>query len=95
VLQDGPPRCGVAGDTTPWRDAATDGWDTARLTPLLAGLQELMPWLHQWHNEMTDLGQSYADAYGAHLTSQREQRNLTADVLRTWLSPQAKRVRRG
>jgi hypothetical protein len=25
----------------------TDGWDTDRLTPLLAGLQELMPWLHQ------------------------------------------------
>ena len=33
---------------------------------MLAGLQELMPWLHtHWHNEPTDLGESYADAYDA------------------------------
>ncbi|MEW2631399.1 hypothetical protein AB0903_07000 [Streptomyces sp. NPDC048389] len=25
------------------------GWDTPRLTPLIAGIQELMPWVHQWH----------------------------------------------
>ena len=74
--------------------ATTDGWDTDRLTPLLAGLQELMPWLHQWHNEMTDLGQSYADAYDAYLTSQREQRNLPAETLRTWLPPEPRRGRR-
>jgi hypothetical protein len=72
----------------------TDGWDTDRLTPLLAGLQELMPWLHQWHNEMTDLGQSYADAYDAYLTSQREQRNLPEETLRAWLPPQPRRGRR-
>ena len=33
--------------------STTDGWDTDRLTPLLAGLLEVMPWVHQWHNEMT------------------------------------------
>lgn len=74
--------------------STTDGWDTARLTPLLAGLQELTPWLHQWHNEPTDLGQSYADAYDAYLTAQREQRNLTEDILRTWAPPQSRRGRR-
>jgi hypothetical protein len=74
--------------------STTDGWDTARLSPLLAGLQELMPWLHQWHNEPTDLGQSYADAYDAYLTVQREQRNLTEDTLRTWTPPQSPRGRR-
>jgi hypothetical protein len=73
--------------------SSTDGWDTDRLTPLLAGLQELMPWLRQWHNEMTDLGQSYAAAYDAYLTSQREQRNLPEDTLRTWLPPQPRRGR--
>jgi hypothetical protein len=71
--------------------STTDGWDTARLTPLLAGLQELMPWLHQWHNGPTDLGQSYADAYDAYLTAQREQRNLTEDTLRTWAPPPSTR----
>jgi hypothetical protein len=28
-----------------------DGWPTERLLPLLAGLVELEPWLHQWHGE--------------------------------------------
>ena len=28
-----------------------DGWDAKRLTPPLAGLLELVPWLKQWHNE--------------------------------------------
>ncbi|WP_203933852.1 BREX-2 system adenine-specific DNA-methyltransferase PglX [Virgisporangium ochraceum] len=27
------------------------GWSPDRLLPLLAGLVELEPWLHQWHNE--------------------------------------------
>src|SRR5206468_1584043 len=27
------------------------GWPAERLTPLLAGLQELLPWLIQWHND--------------------------------------------
>ena len=53
-----------------------------------------MPWLHQWHNEIRDLGQSYADVYSAYLTSQREQRNLPEDSLRTWLPPQPRRARR-
>ena len=28
-----------------------DGWERDRLLPLLAGLDELVPWLKQWHNE--------------------------------------------
>jgi hypothetical protein len=75
--------------------STTDGWDTSRLTPLLAGLQELMPWLHQWHNEIDpSYGQSYADAYDAYLTAQREQRNLTEETLRTWTPPQSPRGHR-
>ena len=30
----------------------TDGWPPERLTPLLAGLLELVPWLRQWHNDI-------------------------------------------
>ena len=29
----------------------SEGWDRDRLRPLLAGLQELLPWLLQWHND--------------------------------------------
>jgi hypothetical protein len=30
-----------------------DGWPVERLLPLLAGLAELEPWLHQWHRDPT------------------------------------------
>ena len=36
---------------TRYLTAKRDGADTARLTPLLAGLAELVPWLLQWHDE--------------------------------------------
>lgn len=28
-----------------------EGWSKDRLTPMLAGLLELIPWIKQWHNE--------------------------------------------
>ena len=75
--------------------STTDGWDTGRLTPLLAGLLEVMPWVRQWHNEIDPaFGQSPADAYDAYLTSERESRNLTEDALRAWTPPQSPRGRR-
>ena len=68
--------------------STTDGWDTARLTPLLAGLLEIMPWVRQWHSEIDPaFGQSPAEAYDAYLTSERESRNLTEDALRAWRPP--------
>jgi hypothetical protein len=30
----------------------TWGWTPTRLTPLLAALKDLLPWLHQWHNAL-------------------------------------------
>ena len=81
---------GLIGDRS-----MTDGWETDRLTPLLAGLLEVMPWVRQWHNELDPaFGQSPTDAYDAYLTSERESRNLTEDALRTWQPPQAQRGRR-
>ena len=75
--------------------STTDGWDTGRLTPLLAGLLEVMLWVRQWHNELDQtFGQSPAEAYGAYLISGRESRNLTEDALRAWRPPQPKRGRR-
>jgi hypothetical protein len=75
--------------------ATTDGWQADRLTPLLAGLLEVMPWVRQWHNELDQtFGQTPADAYDAYLTSERESRNLTEEALRTWRPPQSPRARR-
>jgi hypothetical protein len=81
---------GLIGDRS-----TTDGWDTARLTPLLAGLLEIMPWVRQWHSEIDPaFGQSPAEAYDAYLTSERESRNLTEDALRAWTPPPPQRGRR-
>ena len=75
--------------------ATTDGWQTDRLTPLLAGLLELMPWVRQWHHDIDRAyGQSPAEAYDAYLTTERESRHLTEATLRTWTPPQSVRGRR-
>jgi hypothetical protein len=75
--------------------SGTDGWQTEPLTPLLAGLLELMPWVRQWHHE-TDaaFGQSPAEAFDQYLTAERESRNLTEDDLRNWRPQQPQRGRR-
>jgi hypothetical protein len=60
-------------------------WDTARLTPLIAGIQELMPWVHQWHGEHDEeWGGSPAEEYQAYLDEQRGKHGLSADDLRAW-----------
>jgi hypothetical protein len=75
--------------------ASTDGWDGPRLTPLIAGLAEVMPWVRQWHNELDPaFGQSPADAYDAYLATQREKYALTDEVLASWSPPQGVRGRR-
>ena len=43
-----------------------EGWAPARLLPLLAGLDQLVPWLLQWHNDIAPdlqlrLGEFYRD----------------------------------
>lgn len=61
------------------------GWDTPRLTPLIAGIQELMPWIHQWHGEHDDeWGGTPAEEYQAYLDEQRAKHGLSADDLTAW-----------
>ncbi|UER54532.1 BREX-2 system adenine-specific DNA-methyltransferase PglX [Kineosporiaceae bacterium SCSIO 59966] len=70
-----------------------DGWDADRLAPLLAGLTELEPWLHQWHEEPDPLyGGSPAAFYTAFLDDQLQGHGLTRDAVRAW-RPQAHRGR--
>jgi hypothetical protein len=62
-----------------------DAWDTGRLTPLLAGMAELLPWLRQWHGEIDPaFGQSPADAYAGFLDQQLLSLQLTRDDLTAW-----------
>lgn len=74
--------------------SSADGWSVPRLTPLLAGLAEVMPWVRQWHDEIDPVfGQSPADACDAYLASQRERYSLTHEDLTSWKAPPIRRGR--
>jgi hypothetical protein len=69
-------------------------WDGARLTPLLAGLAELEPWLHQWHNEPEPLyGGSPAAFYTSFLDDQLQVHGLTREHLAAWPPESGRRPR--
>ncbi|WP_028211989.1 BREX-2 system adenine-specific DNA-methyltransferase PglX [Paraburkholderia mimosarum] len=62
-----------------------EGADAARLTPALAGLDELLPWVHQWHPEVDDdLGMSTGDYLQGLLDAQLAQHGLTLSAVRAW-----------
>ncbi|MFF3733613.1 BREX-2 system adenine-specific DNA-methyltransferase PglX [Streptomyces sp. NPDC002476] len=61
------------------------GWETPRLTPLIAGIQELMPWVHQWHGEYDEEWDGTpAEEYQAYLDEQRAKHGLSAEDLKAW-----------
>jgi hypothetical protein len=71
-----------------------EAWDAARLTPLLAGLAEQEPWLHQWHNDPDPLyGGSPAGFYTSFLDDQLQTHGLTRDQLTTWRPERSRRTR--
>jgi hypothetical protein len=62
-----------------------EGADAVRLTPALAGLDELLPWVHQWHPEIDDdLGMSTGDYLQGLLDAQLAQYGLTLTAVRAW-----------
>jgi hypothetical protein len=72
-----------------------DGWGVDKLTPLIAGLAEVMPWVRQWHaGTDRDSGINIAEAYDAYLEDQRIKYGLSDEDLRKW-SPPATGQRRG
>ena len=55
-----------------------DGWPVERVTPLLAGLAEVLPWVRQWHGEIdARYGASPADIYAGFLDGQLAELQLT------------------
>jgi len=72
-----------------------DGWGTDRLTPLLAGVAELLPWVHQWHPDPDPaLGQSIGAYLDGWLTTLLLELRLTRGDLAGWRPPAAVRGRR-
>lgn len=62
-----------------------DGWETPKLIPMLAGLNELLPWVQQWHNEIDpEYGESVADTIADELTTRLNENHLTVTELTAW-----------
>lgn len=62
-----------------------EGADVNRLVPALAGLDEWLPWVHQWHPEVDeDLGMSTGDYLQGLLDAQLAQQGLTLAAVRAW-----------
>ena len=65
-----------------------EGWDAPRLTPLLAGLDQLLPWIHQWHPEIdAEFGETAGQAFQSLLEHDAHELGLTLDSIRQWTPP--------
>lgn len=73
--------------------AERDGWkkEDPRFVPLLAGLQEAMPWVHQWYDEFdAEWDGNPAEELQSALNLGRTDRHLSESDLRNW-RPERKR----
>jgi hypothetical protein len=62
----------------------SEGWEAARLQPLLAGLLELVPWLEQWHNEVDPVyGERMGAYYKGFVSEEARAHGFTLDDLRS------------
>lgn len=70
--------------------------DRDRLGPLLAGVLELVPWIHQWHPDADALYNGRPGAFfETWLDGMLAQLGLTREELRAWRPPTLTRGRRG
>ena len=69
--------------------------DAERVTPLLAGVLELLPWIHQWHPESDPLyGGPPGQYFEGWLDGQLAELAITRDNLRAWRPPAPTRGRK-
>lgn len=72
-----------------------EGWDARRLTPLLAGLDQLLPWIHQWHPEVDpEFGETAGQSFQTMLEADAHELGLTLEDIRAWEPPQKTTTRR-
>lgn len=62
-----------------------EGWEAERLMPMLVALDELAPWLKQWHNEVDlEFGQRMGDYYEGFLLEELRNLEITRADLLNW-----------
>jgi hypothetical protein len=77
-----------------------EGWTADRLTPLLAGLLERVPWVKQWHNDPDPAfgGTRMGDYFADFVAEEARELALTPDQIRAWTpiaAPRGPRARPG
>lgn len=72
------------------------GWSDERLTPLVAGLSELLPWVEQWNTDPDPLygGSSPADFFSGLMDNYMAKLGTTRESLAAWRPPAARRGRK-
>ena len=74
------------------RMKAREGWPADRLVPLLAGLDQLVPWLLQWHNDVhPEFDLRMGDYYRDYLRDEAQALGVTLDQVRSWEPPASSR----
>jgi hypothetical protein len=69
-----------------------DGWEPARLLPILAGIEDLVPWLLQWHNDVDPAsGVRIGDFYRGVVPEEARKLGMTNDDVRAWTPPASRR----
>ena len=73
------------------RRKAEDGWQKDRLVPLLAGLDERVPWLLQWHNEPSAAfgGMKLGEFFRDFVAGEAHALGVAVGDLRKWTPPAA------
>ncbi|MGE0144225.1 MAG: BREX-2 system adenine-specific DNA-methyltransferase PglX [Planctomycetota bacterium] len=65
-----------------------DGWTADKLRPLYAGLDQLIPWLKQWHNDVDpETQQRLGDYFQGFLDQELRAQGLTIDDVCRWSPP--------
>lgn len=58
------------------------GWLPKRVAPLLAALKDLLPWLHQWHNEFDpEYGDRISTTYQQFYDTERHALRMTEEEI--------------
>jgi hypothetical protein len=74
----------------------SEAWEAEQLMPMLVALDELIPWLKQWHNHIDpEFNERMGDYYESFLLEELRTLSVPRTALPSWLPPAVTRKRGG